>query len=333
MKRGVLPVFLLLVVPLCVGPVSAQSVGTIRGKVKDEQGKPIPDVTVKLDGPRLKGSSLKTNKKGEYFHGGIPYGDVYLITFEKEGYHTAREDNVRAGDPGALFGGSGGTAGGRGRRKGTPGVVNVTMKKKIAVAAGTVVTDLAQDVADIHDKAIALHGEGQYEQAIESFREALSKAPEKYYIWANLGGTYLQIKQFDGAIEAYSKAIELKPEDASLYSSLGAAYASSGDTEKARETFEKVATLSTDPKQVARGYYNMGITFINLGNNSQAVEAFQKTIEVSPQHSEAHYQLGIVLLGLNRIAEAVEHLKEYGKISPEGPNAQNAAELVAQLSQ
>ncbi len=332
MKRGVLPVFLLLAVPLCVGPLSAQGRGTIRGKVKDEQGKSIPEVTVKFEGPRLKGFSLKTNKKGSYFHGGIPYGDIYLLTFEKEGYHTVHEDNVRAGDPGALLGGSIGISQ-RDRRKGTPGVINVTMKKKVVVPAGTVVTDLAQEVADIHDKGIALHGEGQYKQAIESFREALNKAPEKYYIWANLGRTYLQIKQFDGAIEAYGKAIELKPGNASLYSNLGAAYANSGDMKKARETFEKVATLSTDPEQIARSYYNMGATFINLGNNSQAVEAFQKTIEVNPQHSEAHYQLGIVLLGLNRIQEAVEHLKEYGKISPEGPNAQSAVELVAQLSQ
>lgn len=331
MKRGILSVFLVLAVPLCFGPVSAQGVGMIRGKVKDEQGKPIPDVSVKFEGPRVKGFTLKTNKKGQYFHGGIRYGDVYLLTFEKKGYHTAYEDNVRPGDPAALLGGGSGISQ-RGRRKGDPGVVNITMKK-IVVAAGTVVIDLAQEIADIHDKAIALHNEGQYKRAIESFREALSKAPDKYYIWANLGRTYFQIKQFEGAIEAYGKAIELKPDDASFYSNLGAAYAKIGDMEKARETFEKVATLSTDPERIARSYYNMAVTFVNLGNISQAVEAFEKTIEANPQHAEAHYQLAIVLLGLNRIPEAVEHLKEYGKISPEGPYAQSAAELVAELSQ
>ena len=320
----------LLFVPFFAGQAFAQ-LGIVQGKVTDEQGEPIRDVEIRVESPAGRKYKLKTNKKGEFFHGGIKVGHSYRVIAEKDGYQPEFEDNVRPGRAGALSSLGVGTGGGRGRRQGPPGVINFIMKTGVSAAGMQRQLD-DKVAATTHNKALELYGQGQYQEASDAFRQALEKAPNEYYIWANLANTYVQMKRWDQAIEAYEKAVELSPERGSLYRSLGTAYANSGNVEKAVEIFEKAASLSTDPRQAAMSYYNMGITFVNLGKNEQAVQALDKAVKANPEHAEAHYQLGIVLLGMNRIREATAHLEAYGKVSPNGPNAATAKSLVKELS-
>ena len=59
----------------------------VTGKVKDETGKPIPQVTVKLITPTRGTRISATNSRGEFLFGDLGNGD-YLLSFEKEGYVT-----------------------------------------------------------------------------------------------------------------------------------------------------------------------------------------------------------------------------------------------------
>ena len=318
MKLRIRWFFVLVLVSWVAGQVFAQ-MGIIRGKVQDEQGNPLKDVLIKIEGP-ARNYKLKTNKKGEFFRVGIPFREVFRVTAEKVGYVTTYLDNMKPGRP-TEFGSTE-----------TQGVVNFTLKKaEGATGPGGVKLEDRTVVAAVN-KGLNLLGQGQYQQAVDAFRQALEKAPDYYYIWSNLGNAYVKMEQFDQAIEAFEKAIALDPKNGSLYTSLGNAYAGKRDTKKASQAFEKAASLAGSPADIAVSYYNMGITFVNLGQNQQAVDAFQKAIDTDPQNGEAHYQLGIVLLGMNRIREAVDHLKKYGEVTPDGPNAPTAQSLVEELS-
>ena len=263
MKRGAKWLFVLFFISLTAVQVPAQVRGVIKGKVKDEQGNPIKDVIVRVENEKGRSYKLKTNKKGEFFHGGIPSGSSYVLFFEKETYQPTNEGNVRPGRPGFSVGAGLADQGGRGARKGPRGVVNVTLKKA-GVVTRIVQVGMDDGTASIHTKGLEAYGAGQYREAATLFRQVSQKAPKQYYVWANLGRACVKTKQYDQAIEAYEKAIALKPENPSLYASLGGTYATMGDTEKAVETFERAAGMST-----GRAYYNMGITFINLGKNDR----------------------------------------------------------------
>src|SRR5258706_9329887 len=58
---------------------------SMAGKVTGEDGKPLQNAVVHIDRKDIKGSyKVKTNKKGEYFHAGLPLG-TYDVSVEVDG--------------------------------------------------------------------------------------------------------------------------------------------------------------------------------------------------------------------------------------------------------
>ncbi len=83
-----------VVVVALIPAAFAQITATVKGTVKDEQGKPMSDATIELqnndNGQKYK---LKTNNKGEYFSLGIMPGK-YKVTLEKDGQPIFQMTNV-----------------------------------------------------------------------------------------------------------------------------------------------------------------------------------------------------------------------------------------------
>ncbi|MBL8169022.1 MAG: carboxypeptidase regulatory-like domain-containing protein [Acidobacteria bacterium] len=92
--------FSLVLVPFS-GARAQSPTGVIKGKVKEQGGKPLVDVLVKAQGSKHKDrlQETKSNDKGEFELGSIPAGD-YTLTFEKQGYKlfTTRSLEVLGGE-------------------------------------------------------------------------------------------------------------------------------------------------------------------------------------------------------------------------------------------
>src|SRR6266508_3089696 len=74
---------------------------SLEGDVKAEDGSPLKGALVKIDRTDIKGSyKVKTDKKGHYFHAGLPLG-TYSITLEVDGKDRDSVKGVRTrlGDP------------------------------------------------------------------------------------------------------------------------------------------------------------------------------------------------------------------------------------------
>src|SRR5580704_12029071 len=73
----------------------AQTTSSLEGDVKDENGQPLKGALVKIDRKDIKGHyQVKTDKKGHYFHTGLPLG-TYKVTLEVDGKDVDNVDNVR----------------------------------------------------------------------------------------------------------------------------------------------------------------------------------------------------------------------------------------------
>lgn len=92
--------FSLVLVPFS-GARAQSPTGVIKGKVKEQGGKPLVDVLIKAQGSKHKDrlQETKSNDKGEFEFGSIPAGD-YTLTFEKQGYKlfTTRSLEVLGGE-------------------------------------------------------------------------------------------------------------------------------------------------------------------------------------------------------------------------------------------
>lgn len=332
-------------VMLSIPEIKAQR-GSMSGEVLDEQGNPVADVLIRIEGmhPNRRKYQSKTGNNGRWARGGITFQGAYYVAAVKDGYQSM------------YFEGQQPTFGAQDHDK-TRGIVNFVLKEGESGVLGFEMSDEEraaivkrneemeklseedkQNSAIVHaaaNRGLRFFSQGMYQEALESFKEGLEADPRQYPLWARLGSTYTKLEQHDEAIEAYEKAVALSPEDPSLYQNLGNSYAAKGETEKARVAFDKGASLSSliDPTAAATNYYNMGVTFINSGRTQEAIEALTKALESDPAHADAHYQMGISLLGVNQIEKSVEHLRKYMELKPDGPDVATAEQLISTFNQ
>lgn len=86
-------------------------------------------------------------------------------------------------------------------------------------------------------------------------------------------------------IEQLKKFLEANPTDSFLKHALALEYCKLGDDETARGLFEEL--LSDEPGYVG-SYYHLGKLFERIGDSDQAIEWYQKGMEVAKEKGEQH---------------------------------------------
>jgi tetratricopeptide (TPR) repeat protein len=66
--------------------------------------------------------------------------------------------------------------------------------------------------------------------------------------------------------------------------------------------------LNIDPHP-ERIYNNLGIIYLELGENAEAIAALNKSIYLDPKFEKAYYNLGTIYYRLGRSAESIQFLK------------------------
>ncbi len=89
--------FVIAISTLCAFAVTAQTAGSIRGRVFDRQGGALPGAMVQIIGDLIRGERLTvTGKNGTFSFLAIPPGS-YSVSAELEGFASAHLDGVRVG--------------------------------------------------------------------------------------------------------------------------------------------------------------------------------------------------------------------------------------------
>src|SRR5262249_21644852 len=181
---------------------SAQT-SSLAGEVKGEDGAPLKDAWIKIERKDIKGSyKVKTNKKGEYFHAGLPLG-TYDVILEVDGKVRDQVKGVRT-------------------RLGDPLPVNFNLegqKKKneavaAAAAAGTLTKEQARDMSPEEKAAL--------EKATRERQQAMAKNKELNDAF-NTGMDALKNQQFEPAVAAFTKASEMDPKQHVVWANLAEA--------------------------------------------------------------------------------------------------------------
>lgn len=337
----------------------AQFTGSVKGTVKDEQGKPMPNATVELqnndNGQKYK---LKTNGKGEYFSLGIQPGK-YKVTLENNGQPIFQLTNVPIGleQPEATVdidlqkeranqaeGGAQAAKGGKAQPQAQPQLTE-EQKKKIEAAQKEQMTvkTLNEKLAQASEAEKA----GNPDQAVQILAQATQMDATRDLLWARLGDAYRlagakktdraqQSQDYAQAADAYQKALQIKP-TAEYYNNFGDALAKSGKTEEAIKAYTTAAQL--DPPGAGRYYFNMGAVLTNTGKTDEAVQAFDKAIAADPTRADAYYWKGVNLLGKAKLEGSkmvappgtAEAFNKYLELQPNGQFADPAKQMLTQM--
>lgn len=333
---------------------------SLEGEVKGEDGKPLKDALIKLERKDIKGSyKVKTNKKGQWFHAGLPLG-TYDVSLEVDGKvaDTVKGVRTRLGDPLPVNFDLSKMAAQRKAMEQAASTGKVTeemsremskeQKEALEKAAKERAAALAKnkELNDAFNAGMENLKSKNFPASIEAFDKAAGIDPKQVVIWANKAEAHVgfagtktgeeQIAELNKGMEAYSKALELKPDDAGMHNNYALALAKAKKYPEAQAELDKAAQL--DAPNAGRYYYNLGAILTNVNQLEPASIAFKKAIGADPNYADAHYQYGLYLFSKATItpdgktvpvAGTTEAFQKYLELKPDGQFAEAAKGMLA----
>jgi tetratricopeptide (TPR) repeat protein len=320
------------------------------GTIKGPDGKPVPGAVMKIERQDVKGNyTVKTDKKGHYFYGGLPLGN-YKITVvvdgQERGSQSGRTKVGETIDVSFDLTGQQAPAAETEANRGLSASEKAEQEKRDKANAATMAKNKALNDAFNAGKTAA--AANNWDGAIEGFTKASEVDPNQHVIWGNLADSYTaraKTKTGDDrntdlqkAADSYQKALAIKPDDAAYHNNFALVLAQEKKYDDAQGELTKAA--QADPTNAGKYYFNLGAVFVNTGNGDAAMAAFKKAIEVQPDYADAYYQYGLSLMG-KATADAsgkitappgtVEAFQKYLDLKPDGPYAQPSKDMIASL--
>lgn len=322
--RGLVAGALAIALTVAAAPAFAQAMGSVRGRIVDEAGKPVPEAEVILEytGDVAITVTLKTNTRGDFTRSGLRTG-VWKLQASK-GTLIGRNNAVRVNisDMTTL----------------EPLVIKVP-----TATATTDTTDMtAEDVAARNKLMETMKAEFEAGMAlldtdpaaaVAKFTTVAEKIPNCGLCYTRVGDAQLKAKNEAAAEAAYLKAIDVDPKSADAYSALAGLY-------NQQKKFGEAAKMSAKSNELqdttgtggnAADVLNQGIIHWNAGQYPEAKAQFERAVKLDPKLADAHFRLGMANVNLGQLPDAVKAFEEYLKLAPTGENAELAKGILKSI--
>jgi tetratricopeptide (TPR) repeat protein len=142
---------------------------------------------------------------------------------------------------------------------------------------------------------------GRYVDALLCAQQALAAEPTHADTLHLMGLICIRSGQHDHAVEWIGRAIRQNPKPDYL-ANLGIALKQSGRLEEALQVFDKAIQLTPDD---AEAWLRLAKAFGAVGRKAEAVQAYQRVLQLVPRQWEAAYQCGELLHEAERFEEAL----------------------------
>ncbi len=299
MKKTVLLIVVILVAALVVPAQDYKGKGRLAGVVTDEAGVPVEGVTVKLFSlTAQQGLSVKTDKNGKWLAAWIR-GGSWNIDFEKIGF-APKKLSVDLSE----------------NKKNPDVAVKLTKIEGLA---------LSDEIKDLLIKGNELFEKKDYAGAMAFYQDIMTKSPDAYPIYQNIGNCYFAQENYDLAEQAYLKVLEKDPTNVDATIAIGNGYTNRGDAAKALEWYGKIAFEKISDPIVL---YNLGTSYYNNAKFEDALKFYQKAVEIQKDSQDALYQLGLTYLNLQKNAEALAAFEDCLKIDAASPRADQVRSFI-----
>jgi tetratricopeptide (TPR) repeat protein len=171
--------------------------------------------------------------------------------------------------------------------------------------------------------------EGRLLEAQSCCQQALMLGAENAETAHLIGMLHSRLGQFDHAVEWVSRALRKGAKPAYL-TTLGAALIGQGRREEAIQAFDKAVQLQPDDADL---WWQLGDGLIAAGRSTEALLCFQHTIRLNPGHADAAYGAGYLLQELGRFDEALVELNRSAQLKPDhAPTLQVRAVVLKNLN-
>jgi serine/threonine-protein kinase len=197
-------------------------------------------------------------------------------------------------------------------------------------------------VAGVHSNlGNALYENGDRNEALGHYREALGLDPTDAAAHSNLGQVLQRDGKLDEAIRHYREAVRLDPLSVTARYNLGQALSKAGLVDEAiRHQQQVLRRIEAEGQEAARRsgpgrpvrrpsyiwahakerqaatHMSLGLALYKKGNLDEAIHHCQDGVRIDPENAKSHNSLGVVLDARGRRGEAIGQYREALRIDP-----------------
>ena len=191
-------------------------------------------------------------------------------------------------------------------------------------AAESAINTFEQDIK----KAIDLVNAQRFSEARAIFNKLNETETSDLRTLLNLGGIALALKEHVDAIYYYSRVCDLQPENADYMLSLANALYNAGELGEASAILFKV--IEINPKMAA-AYAKLGLMSNFVCEYEQAVEHFEKAIELKPSDPEPYFGIIVALKNTDRYEESYAYAKKLIRLQKSAGNYTSLSNVQKEL--
>jgi tetratricopeptide (TPR) repeat protein len=292
---------------LLAGPALAQDwkgMGRMEGRVLDADGKPLPDVSVKLNLPsRGGGTTVKTDKKGHWAIGGIASG-AWQLDLEAPGY-AIKKITVSLPSESARL---------------------APIEVKLDKAAPTGPPPEVREALEKGDEAFKA---GRFAEARAQYEKLLALRPElAETLYRQIAFAYSREGNYAKAVEYLDKLVQTDPTNVNLKLLAAQEALRGGMLDKGLEMLKGVDDSSIKDPEV---FYNVAALLLNAQKPEDAIRYLTKAVTVDPAYVDGYFQRGLAYLQLQKTPEAKADFQKVVELAPTGPQAETAKKALQQL--
>ncbi len=295
---------------------AAQEAGTVRGRVLDQDGRPVAgaQVVVRRFGGGGDDRTLETTADGAYARSDVTAG-LYTVTAGKDELNSDMfRIRVRAGR---------------------------TVEVNLALAAGR--RDGAW-IAELGDReaasrafaaGLAANRAADYATAVAQFARAVERRPDCTECSYNLAVAYADLERFADAEAAFRQVLQIAPDYTAAHYGLASIYARQGRTADAAAARGEATRLAlaqlAERRRELQEELEQGIARLDAGDVAGARAAFESLLRQDSSFPATHYWLAVSLLRSNDPDRAARALRRYLRLDGSGEHAARAREELARL--
>ena len=160
-----------------------------------------------------------------------------------------------------------------------------------------------------------------WESGRSLFTHALFVTERNDIAHSNLAQSLFQEGDWDEAVAHYREAIRINPKYANHYNNLGAVMVHQGKIDEAIGQYRM--TLALNPSHVG-ALFNMGLAMESLGRLSEADSFYEAVLREDPEHVLAHRQLGVSAVKKGLYEKAIIHFQAALRLRPGDPALKEA---------
>ena len=141
------------------------------------------------------------------------------------------------------------------------------------------------------------------------WEDTVTKSPDKFRAWGNLGGCYALEGRMEEALECCRKATQLEPRFANASLLMASVLNAQNRQQEAINEMQRLVRDNPRVEGLPDFQYNVGIAQLALGHAEEGEKRLHATINQSPSHWQTHVALGLLYRGRGNHESALKHLR------------------------